>query len=135
MWATTVLDTYEIHKTLRSNSIYTISYDYELTKACSRELPDYDIKVGFIIWDKNNELDDKTGKSNLIGFFVSGFKEANIKRNFSKTFKTPSKISDDYQLVSYSNKYASNNGVYDLNTTRIKSIKLEEVSKTTPYIE
>lgn len=135
MWATTVLDTYEIHKTLRSNSIYTISYDYELTKACSRELPDYDIKVGFIIWDKNNELDDKTGKSNLIGFFVSGFKEANIKRNFSKTFKTSSKISDDYQLVSYSNKYASNNGVYDLNTVRIKSIKLEEVSETTPYIE
>ena len=130
MWATTVLDTYEIHKTLRSNSIYTISYDYELTKARSRELPDYDIKVGFIVWDKNNELDDKFNR-----FFVSVFKEANIKRNFSKTFKTPSKISDDYRLVSYSNKYASNNGVYDLNTARIKSIKLEEVSKTTPYIE
>lgn len=75
MWATTVLDTYEIHKTLRSNSIYTISYDYELTKARSRELPDYDIKVGFIVWDKNNELDDKTGKSNLIGFLLASLKK------------------------------------------------------------
>lgn len=120
MWATTVLDTYEIHKTLKSNSIYTIFYNYELTKACSRKLPDYDIKVGFVISDKNNELDNKTGKSNLIGFFASSFKKANIKRNFSKTFKTPS---------------AGNNGDCDLNTARITSIKLEEDSKTTSYIE
>ena len=135
LWATTVLDTHEIHKILKANTIYTISYDYELTKACNRELPDYDIKVGFIIWDKNNELDDKTGKSNSIGLFASNFKEVNIKRHFSKTFKTPSKIPDAYRLVSYSNRYAGNNGDYDLDTARITNIKLEEGSKATPYIE
>lgn len=129
------MDTYEIHKTLRPNTIYTISYDYELTKACSRELPDYDIKVGFIIWDKNNELDDKKRKIKFNQFFASNFKEVNIKRNSSKTFKTTSKISNDYQLVSYFNKYASNNGDYYMNTARITSIKLEEGSKATPYIE
>lgn len=69
------MDTYEIHKTLRPNTIYTISYDYELTKACSRELPDYDIKVGFIIWNKNDELDDKKGKSNLISFLLATLKK------------------------------------------------------------
>lgn len=86
------MDTYEIHKTLRPNTIYTISYDCELTKACSRELLDYDIKVGFIIWNKNDELDDKKRKIKFNQFFASNFKEVNIKRNSSKTFKTTSKF-------------------------------------------
>lgn len=129
MWGDTVLETAEIHKILKPNTQYTISYNYELIDVCDRTLPNFNIRIGFVLW----ECDDNKSKNKSL--FVENFKSKNVKKYFSKTFTTSSEIPSNYQLLVYSNRYADDKGNYDLDTVRISNIKLEEDSKATPYVE
>lgn len=135
MWATQVLNKKEVHKVFKPNTTYTLSYDYELTDICARDLPDYDIKIGFILWDQDQEIDAITGSGKTINLYIRNFKDKNIKKHFSRTFKTPSILPENYYFLSYSNRYADENGNYDLDTAKFTNIKLEEGSEETRYID
>lgn len=127
-WGENVLEETEMHKILKPNTQYTISYNYEIIDLSDRKFPDYNIRIGLVLWESDN-----SNKNRYL--FVTNFKSKNIKKYYSKTFITPPKIPDNYLLLAYANRYDDDSGIYDLDTVRITNIKLEEGSKVTPYVE
>ena len=128
-WGNNVLVSSEIHKILKPNTQYTISYNYEITDLSDKAFPDFNIRIGFVLWEK----DDIQNQNRYL--FAINFKTKNVKKYYSKTFTTPSEIPSTYELLVYSNRYDAENGDYDMDTVRISNIKLEEGSKATPYVE
>lgn len=128
-WENNVLVSSEIHKILKPNTQYTISYNYEITDLSDKAFPDFNIRIGFVLWEK----DDIQNRNRYL--FATNFKTKNVKKYYSKTFTTPSEIPSTYELLVYSNRYDAENGDYDMDTVRISNIKLEEGSKATPYVE
>lgn len=128
-WGNNVLVSSEIHKILKPNTQYTISYNYEITDLSDKAFPDFNIRIGFVLWEK----DDIQNRNRYL--FATNFKTKNVKKYYSKTFTTPSEIPSTYELLVYSNRYDAENGDYDMDTVRISNIKLEEGSKATLYVE
>ena len=128
-WENNVLVSSEIHKILKPNTQYTISYNYEITDLSDKAFPDFNIRIGFVLWEK----DDIQNRNRYL--FATNFKTKNVKKYYSKTFTTPSEIPSTYELLVYSNRYDAENGDYDMDTVIISNIKLEEGSKATPYVE
>ena len=49
-WENNVLVSSEIHKILKPNTQYTISYNYEITDLSDKAFPDFNIRIGFVLW-------------------------------------------------------------------------------------
>ena len=43
-----------MHKILKPNTQYTFSYNYELIDVHDRTFPDFNIRIGFVLWEKDD---------------------------------------------------------------------------------
>lgn len=67
-----------MHKILKPNTQYTFSYNYELIDVHDRTFPDFNIRIGFVLWEK----DDIQNRNRYL--FATNFKTKNVKKYFSK---------------------------------------------------
>ena len=127
-WATPLISASEFSKFIKPNTKYTMSFDYEITKAANRTIVPYDLKIGFLFYSPGNY-------NKYREFYIVKYQTIGKKMHYQKTITTPQTIPNDYQIIMYSNRYAKdetpNNADYD--TVRFTNIKLEEGTKATPY--